>query len=332
MPQHGTGDLPLHRSRTSDDREHAGLLLDVARLYYKDGLSQAEIAERISFSRATVSRLLTQARERGFVKISISHPLERVLGLERALVNRFGLKLARVADAVEPSAAPREVARSAADLVIEHSPPDVVLTLSNGLAVTATVDAMPPLVWPRSRIVQMIGSVGLSDLLLDSPETCRRMARKLGGSVHPLPAPLVVHDAATAEALRRDNQIATTLELAARADVALLGVGAVTGGHSGSIFRDYEDHSIAAAAQRAGAVAHICGHHISASGEHVSIDPCARTIAMAPERLRGIPLVVCVAHGSDKVAPLLAIMRGGFISAVATDVPTALALLNAGGD
>jgi DNA-binding transcriptional regulator LsrR (DeoR family) len=323
----GHVDQSLHRSRTTEDRAHAALLLEVARQYYTDGRSQAEIASDINFSRATVSRLLSEARARGVVQITIAHPLERVLTLERALMRAFGLKLARVADAVEPSSAMREVARSAADLIIECSPSEVVLTLSNGRAVTATVDALPQQVWPRSKVVQMIGSLGQSDRLIDSPETCRRMARKLGGTFHPLPAPLIVQDAATAWALKRDNQIATTLELGARADVALLGVGSVNEGHSGTIFRDYENHATAEAARAAGAVAHICGHHISARGEHVRIDPCERTIAMDPERLHNIPLVVCVARGDDKVAALEAVMRGGFISALATDVPTARGLL-----
>lgn len=314
-------------SRTSDTREHAALLLEVARLYYREGKTQAEIATQIAFSRTTVSRLLTEARERGVVKISISHPLERVLGLEQALVRAFGLKLARVADAPEPSVALHEVARCAADLIIERAPEDVVLTVSNGRAVTATVDAMPQLVWPRSRVVQMIGSVGQSDRLLDSPETCRRMARKLGGAFHPLPAPLVVKNTTTARALMSDNQIATTLELGARADLAILGVGAVTDGHSGLIFREYEDLQSSEELQHAGAVAHVCGHHISSTGEHVRLATCLRTIAMDPERLRSIPLVVGVAFGPEKVIPLAAVMRGGFISALATDVPTAIGLL-----
>lgn len=324
------GDLPLQvsrRSRTSNAREHTALLLEVARLYYHEGKSQAEIASEIAFSRPTVSRLLAEARERGVVQITISHPLERVLGLERALVRAFGLKVARVADAPEPSTATHEVARCAADLIVERSPENVVLTVSNGRAVTATVDAMPQLTWPLSKVVQMIGSVGQSEQLLDSPETCRRMARKLGGNFHPLPAPLIIKDSATATALRSDNQIATTLELGSRADLALLGVGSVTDGHSGLIFEQYEDLQSSEELRRAEAVAHICGHHISSTGQHLHLGLCQRTIAIEPERLRSIPLTIGMALGPEKVIPLAAVMRGEFISALVTDVPTAISLL-----
>lgn len=315
------------RSRTSEAREHTALLLDVARRYHLDGQSQAEIARDVAFSRATVSRMLSEARRAGIVQVRISHPMERVLGIERALVKAFGLRLARVADPAAPSEAPVEVARCAADLILEVAAEDVVLCVSNGLAVAATVDAMPQLAWPHSRVVQMIGSVGHSERLLDSSETCRRMGRKLGGSFHPLPAPLVVSDSSVARSLRSDNQIATTLELGARADIALVGVGAVREGHSGLIFREYEDSLIAEELRNAGAVAHICGHHIAPDGHHIETQLCSRTIAVDPERLRRIPLVVGVAWGEDKVQPLAAVIRGRFVSALVTDRVTALQLL-----
>lgn len=324
--QAGTPSAFRH-SRARDTREHIALLLEVSRQYYTEGLTQAEIARAASFSRATVSRLLTEAKERGIVAIRISHPLERVVGIEQALVRAFGLKQARVADPAAPSTAQHEVARCAADLLIENAPENVVLAVSNGMAVTATVDAMPQLVWPRSRVIQMIGSTGQSERLLDSPETCRRMARKLGGSFHPLPAPLVVQDAAIASALTTDNQLATTLELGARADIALLGVGAVSHGRSGLILRDHEDDSTVEDLRRAGAVAHMCGHHISARGEHVRTSLCHRTISVAPERLRDIPLTIGVAWGEEKVAALAAVMRGDFLSAIVTDLSTAISLL-----
>lgn len=326
-PRQGANLTSPRRSQTSDERKQTALLLEVARRYYMDGESQAEIAEAVAFSRATVSRLLAEARRVGVVQIRIGHPLERVLSIEKALMQNFGLKQARVADPAETSSIQSEVARCAADLVIENSSENVVLSISNGLAVTATVDAMPQLTWPRSRAVQMIGSVGESDMLMDSPETCRRMSRKLGGTFHPLPAPLVVSDASVAQALRRDNQISATLELGARADLALVGVGATSDGHSGLILQPYESPDMVRTILATGSVAHISGHHIAANGDHVRTDLCDRTIAVDIERLRDIPLVIGVAWGDRKVKALKAAIRGGFISALVTDRSTAISLL-----
>ena len=45
-----------------------------SRLYYLDDLTQAEIARRLGTSRASVSRLLSEARRQGIVQIEISPP------------------------------------------------------------------------------------------------------------------------------------------------------------------------------------------------------------------------------------------------------------------
>lgn len=141
----------------------------------------------------------------------------------------------------------------------------------------------------------------------------------------------MVKDAAIAAALVADNQLATTLELAARADLALLGVGAVRMGHSGLILREHEDAETTEDLRRAGAVAHICGHHLAADGEHLRTGLCPRTVSVQPERLREIPLAIGVAWGEDKVDALAAAMTGGFLSALVTDLATAISLLKSVG-
>src|SRR5437899_1022839 len=72
------------------------LLLRVAWYYYKDELTQDEIARRLSMSRASVGRLLDRARKVGLVSINLnaeyldafelSGELRRTFGLAEALV------------------------------------------------------------------------------------------------------------------------------------------------------------------------------------------------------------------------------------------------------
>ena len=72
------------------------LLLRVAWFYYKDELTQDEIAKRLSVSRASIGRMLDRARKVGLVSINlnadhlnafeVSRQLRRVFGLAEALV------------------------------------------------------------------------------------------------------------------------------------------------------------------------------------------------------------------------------------------------------
>ena len=310
------------------DRGHIQLLLEVARLYYFQGLNQAAIAKEIGYSRPTVSRLLSEARQRRMVKIRIEHPLEQAFELERQLARRFRLKTVAVAQSPERTPA-EAVGEVAASVIAEAGNSHTILALSNGTSVASVVAAMPRRQWQYSNVVQMVGSLGqVGTDLVDSPELCRRMARRLGGTYRPMPVPLVLGSAAMAQAMKQEELVLTTLELAARSDIALVGVGAVgPHGYPGAILEPWITPEIALDVHRRGAVAHMCGHYFNARGEHVKDRMCERIISMPPERLEGIDLALLVAWGVAKVPALHASLRTGFVSALATDEETARLLL-----
>ncbi|MDR0960051.1 MAG: MarR family transcriptional regulator [Propionibacteriaceae bacterium] len=316
-------------STSDSSREHLQLLLAVARMAYEDDLTQQEIAGRIGYSRPTVSRLLAEARERGIVRVTISHPLEQALECETQLQRRFGLRHAAVAIS-DTTRTAEAVGRLAGQTIAGWGGPRAMLALSNGSSLAAVVDAMPQQRWPSSCVTQMIGSLGRVDQqMADSPELCRRMAERLGGIHRPLPVPLVLSSAAVAASVRHEEVVLTTLELAARSDIAVCGVGAVRqDGGSGAILAPFMTAEIEDEVIRGGAVAHICGHHFDAAGRHVRTSLCERLITMAPERLGDIPWSVVVAWGPEKVPALHAVLRTGFLSSIVTDERTARAVLS----
>lgn len=313
-----THDESRERSRTVE-------LLNVARRYYLDGATQAEISRAVGYSRPTVSRMLQEAREQGVVQIEIGHPLERLMHIEHALVERFGLTEARVTDA----GAGDPLALLAARYVSEITSSASVIAVSNGSTVSDVVDAFPQLHRPDSLVVQMIGTLGQANQMLDSPDLCRRLSDSIGGTYRIMPAPLVVANARLATALRREDSVATAIALGGRADVALLGIGATNGNSSGPIFDGWMTHAVARELTAAGAVGHICGHHFDINGNHVVTDLCRRVMSVPLDRLRDIPRVVAVAAGTEKTAAIRAALRGKHADVLVTDVATARAVLAA---
>ncbi len=310
-----------------ETREHVQLILHVARQYYEAGLDQRAIAEEIGYSRPTVSRLLAEARERGIVQFSISHPVEQAIELESAISARFGVGEAAVASTAAGAPA---VGRLAGQLIASKGRPDSVLALSNGTSVAAVVQEVPNQRWPHSCVVQMVGALGRTDsLMLDSPELCRSLAGRLGGTHRPLPAPLVMSSAAAARAIRREEVVLTTLELASRADIALSGVGAVGPDRtrSGAILRHHLTPQVVQELRRGRAVGHISGHYFDAEGRHVKTSLYERLVSMDPQRLTEIGTSIVVAWGTEKVAALHGVLRTGFVSTLITDEPTARKLL-----
>ena len=65
----------------------------IAKMYYMDGLTQEQIAAAESISRSQISRLLTQARSRGIVEITVRMPERISLNeLRRDLIRELKLK------------------------------------------------------------------------------------------------------------------------------------------------------------------------------------------------------------------------------------------------
>src|ERR1700678_3904146 len=72
------------------------LLLRVAWFYYKDELTQDEIAKRLSVSRASVGRMLDRARKVGLVSINLNADHLNAFEVSRNLRRTFGLSEALV--------------------------------------------------------------------------------------------------------------------------------------------------------------------------------------------------------------------------------------------
>src|SRR5215212_7829195 len=96
----------MARSDASDDGGRAGwrypraLMYAAARLYYLEDATQAQVAARLGTSRATASRVLSEARRAGIVRIEVVEPLDDGLDeLEHAVEDALGLSRVYLAPA-----------------------------------------------------------------------------------------------------------------------------------------------------------------------------------------------------------------------------------------
>lgn len=306
-------------------------LLHVARRYFLDGVDQGVISRELNVSRPTVSRMLRRARELDIVRIEVSHPIERTSALETALRDGFGLKHAWVVEPAADEERVHAVARHAAKTLPSLVSRDSVVGISNGTTLAAVVDAMSAHPRMGTTVVQMIGSLGSDNQLIDGPDLCRRLSDCFGCAYRAVPAPLITRTARLASALRRETAVATTLMLAAHADVAVLGIGTVDRGGSGRIFDGWMTPTITRELVEAGAVGHISGHHFNDQGEHIPSTLCQRTVGVPLDRLHSIPLVLGVVAGAQKVDATVGALRGRHVNALITDAATATAVLQRAG-
>jgi len=301
--------------------DHTELLAHVASLYYEDRLTQDEIARRVGTSRSTVSRMLDEAREAGVVEIIVHYPWKIVPDLEAALVARFGLRGARVLAGQGRSY--DELLRGLGALAARYLESILVagttLGISWGLAVHSTVRALRPERQLPITVVQMVGAVGEGNPLIDGPDLARLLAQGYGGEYRYLHAPLIVEDARAREALLGELRIRETLDLARRADVALVGIGAPAPEVYSLLRAGYVDREALAQLRALGVVGDVCARHYDARGVELDVELNRRIVGIELEALHGIGHVIGVAGGEAKAEAILGALRGGHVNVLVTD-------------
>ena len=207
-----------------DDEEL--LAVRAAELYYDDNKTQDEVGALLKISRFKVGRLLTQARERGIVRIEIVHPRARRLGLERELRERFGL-----ADAVvvptpdgDPEVTPR-VTQAAADYLTALRPVPRTLGVSWGRTLNEVAARLEPGWTTGVTVVQVNGGVSRTSREDTAAAMAVTIAQRGGGQAVLLPSPAILERAETKRAIEADRTVAEVLRRASGADAYLYSAG-----------------------------------------------------------------------------------------------------------
>ncbi len=308
-----------------------------ARQYYLEDLTQEQIARGMGVSRSQVSRMLKVARERGIVEIRIHHPLRTAPDLQQGLLAALPLIDTLVLAAVEDSRsgpqgqdASGDVARQLGVLAARYLDERITDHAIVGVGWGSTVYHVVTSGYLRRKqsisVVQLMGSVGGATPDIDGGQVASRLGRALGGKVYYLQAPMVVTDAGVRTGLLRDQHIGKTLELARRANVLLVSVGAVT--QASGIFRaGYLTEMDLEYIQGQGAVGDICGVYFRQDGSPCSLELEERTIAAGGDAMRRAALRVGVGWGAAKALPSIGAIRAGLINTLVTDEECAREIL-----
>ena len=144
-----------------------------------------------------------------------------------------------------------------------------------------------------------------------------------------VPAPLRASSADIARTLKNENCVKDVLLAAQAADVAIVGIGAVSQQDDATIIRSgYISQGEQLMIGRKGAVGDILGYFFDAKGDVVTdIKIHNELIGLPLSSLKTIPVRVGVAGGENKAEAIAAAMKGGYINALVTDQDTAAAIL-----
>lgn len=305
------------------------LLARVAYQYFEKNKTTQEIAEGTGIPRNMISHLINEARERGVVEIKVHFPWTS-RNLETALVEKFGLKDARVMelDAHSYSEFLSGLGILVADYVSSILHDDMVIGISWGSAIQHMIQALKPRKMHGIEVVQMIGATGLESNLSDGPLLARQLTDRLNAICHYLHAPLIVDNKTVRDAILKEPEVKNTLVRASKAEIALVGIGSIHPDLYSLKIAGYVTEEQRLQFADEGVVGDCCGFHFSIDGNLSDIDINNRVVGIDRESLRKIGTVIAVAGDTRKGDAILGALRGKFTDVLVTDAETAQYLLD----
>ena len=306
------------------------LLLRVAWFYYKDELTQDEIARRLSVSRASVGRMLDRARKVGLVSINLNADHLDAFEVSSRLRRAFGLTEALVVPDHEKEPADRHVLNSrlglgGAQFMSTHLRPGGSLGVGWGDTVSRVITSVNFGAVGPVHMVTLTGGVdGYLQTILSSKGDGGPEPEATTATI--IPAPIVASTPRLAAALKAEPAIQQVLRQACGVEQAIVGVG--TPATDATIVEmGYLGPEDVLRLRDLGVVGDILGQFFDADGTVVSLPIHDRRIGIELSDLASIPKVVGVAGGLHKTEAILGALRGGFLDVLVTNELVALRLL-----
>lgn len=304
--------------------DHRNFLYKLAISYYEDGLTQKQIGKQFGLSRIKVSRLLSQARDLKVVQIYITPSNDSNVDLERALAVKYGID---EVVAITPPEYTRPTIASALGLAAAENlvrtikgKEDIAITW--GSTLNQVMESMPTTHKPNVRILQALGGLSSPDTGVNGADLARRMAQSFGARPLLLSSPGLVANREVRDALLMDPQISRMIALAAKADIALVGIGVLAPDSimlQNNILSQTEVNRL----KSKGAIGDIGMRFYDPYGKTIEDEINDRVIGIDLDQYRKIKRVIGIAGGEEKVEAIRGALRGKLINVLITDDRTA---------
>ncbi|MBW8447738.1 MAG: sugar-binding transcriptional regulator [Arenimonas sp.] len=310
--------------------ESQELMVRASWLYHVEGLTQAQIGERMNLTRRRINELLAAALEQGVVRISFSSPLAENVELEGMLRSRFGLEDAVVAPTpADPTHMHAVIGRASAsflDRLVQVRKPRSI-GVGWGATLHETVRQMTGANEPEMRVRSLMGGLTRGSEI-NTFEIVRSFAKVLNAKCHYFAAPIYAgseeaHAVITAQPVFREF-----LRDGSNVEVSFLSVGDVTG-HSLQVRYGLPPQTDIGELVAMGAVGDLLGRYLDAEGNPVDHPLNRQVISPELDAYRGIPSRILASGGPHKHAILLATLKAGLATAIVTDSESARMLLGA---
>ena len=304
-------------------RKKLRLLKKVAHLYYEKDMNQREIAKLIGVSRPQISRMLTDAKKEGIVKITILDKVDSCEDLEASLKKYFNLKDAIVVPTTNyiPDMIRQVIGKTAASYLNSIVKNSCKIGVSWGISIYEMVKAIESTEANAIEVVQLIGGLGQTAPVLQSFEFSKKLANKFNGTCHLLHAPGIVSKKEIADFLKKDKEISRILKLGKVVDIAIVGLDALWRHRSLVQVENLSEDDLRTLEDKK-AVGQTCFRFYDIRGNICDENLNERVIGISLNELKKIDTVIGIATSLDTIEAIIGGLRSGFLDVLISDEKT----------
>lgn len=302
--------------------------VEISKLYYLKGITQAEIARQLNLSRPTVSRAIQFARDHQIVKIQIDDPLNDVRALGQQISQKYHLERVVIAEPVENNAQAilDAIGRAAANLLPQLVQDDDVIGVSWGRTLDAVAKHLRPSDRKNIQVVYLKGTVANSTHNNFVVNVTKAFNQNFHTQAQILPLPVIFDNAKIKSMVMQDHFIDNIVTTAEHTNVAMFTVG--TTEDNATLFSlGYLSPAEIKKLQRT-AVGDIVSQFVNEQGQIVDPQLSNRTMAISLDYLKATRQSILVAGGMNKLPAIRAALNGGYANVLVTDLQNAQALIH----
>lgn len=301
--------------------------IDVAKLYYQSEYSQQEIAEFLNISRPTVSKLLTYAKENGYVTIQIHDPDDVSDDLSVALKNKYDLNNVIIANSPlnNNEEIKKHIGQAAAKYLYSIIKDGDIIGISWGTTMYSVATQLKDKKLKDVQIVQLKGGLSHTNINTYASEVNELFTNAFHAQGRSLPLPVIFDKPELKRITEKDSHINEIIELGKKANIAIFSVGTVK--DDAILFRlGYINEEDKKRIQKC-AVGDVCSRFFDKNGNICDEIINSRTVGVELEELKKKKQNILVAGGERKIEALHVALSSKIASTLVTDQFTAEALL-----
>jgi len=319
---------------TSSDALKTSTALKAAQMYYLQDLTMGAIAAELTTSRSSVSRLLSYARESGLVDIRITSPFDRGSALEQAIHERYAVTASVVPMPESISDVDRleRVAMTAGRLLGNFVDSNMVIGVAWGSTLGAISRHLVAKSVHNCTVVQMNGAGNTQTTGIDyASEILHRFGEAYAAQIQQFPVPAFFDDPTTKEGLWRERSTKRLLDIQARLDLAVFGLGSPFAEIPSQVYiggyLDADDYRSLSDDDAVGDVATVF-YRLDGTSSDIALN--SRASGPHLDRLRKVARRVGVVSGVQKLASLRGALAAGLITDLVLDESLASRIVDLG--